>query len=291
MHNYIIATNIDRSGSQTPAKIRRNEEPTLFYRLIRLIGIDTSVNDFNDDFDEQHFVEDFVEDFVEEVSTAPINERIERNTEEHWEQLEREVAAIERVGNIIRFRQFIHEQGMRSLEARVTNRIGIEEQRERSRRLGEIYQSFDSQINHDTPLNMEYDVNMGSDSDDETQNQTFDSNLVTTFRDIAEEAASVAQDRRVPLTAIESVGGTQNPIQQPPDDIPNQFLCPITLEIMGDPVTVSDGFTYERSAISRIMVNNIGVSPLTREDLIPGIIIPNINLRQLIQEYIASSSH
>jgi len=31
--------------------------------------------------------------------------------------------------------------------------------------------------------------------------------------------------------------------------IPNEFLCPITHELMIDPVCASDGYTYERKAI------------------------------------------
>lgn len=34
------------------------------------------------------------------------------------------------------------------------------------------------------------------------------------------------------------------------DDLPHHFLCPITHDIMKDPVKCSDGFTYERRAIN-----------------------------------------
>ena len=35
--------------------------------------------------------------------------------------------------------------------------------------------------------------------------------------------------------------------------VPDEFICPITLKVMKDPVTASDGFTYEREAITRVM--------------------------------------
>ncbi|NBV88156.1 MAG: hypothetical protein EBR88_01365, partial [Betaproteobacteria bacterium] len=30
--------------------------------------------------------------------------------------------------------------------------------------------------------------------------------------------------------------------------VPNEFLCPITMMIMRDPVIISDGYSYERAA-------------------------------------------
>ena len=42
-------------------------------------------------------------------------------------------------------------------------------------------------------------------------------------------------------------------------EIPKEFLCPITLAIMRDPVIMSDGQTYERKAIEQALK----VSPLS----------------------------
>ena len=46
-------------------------------------------------------------------------------------------------------------------------------------------------------------------------------------------------------------------------NIPNEFLCPISLEIMRDPVICKDGHTYERAVILKWLETN-SVSPLTR---------------------------
>ena len=48
--------------------------------------------------------------------------------------------------------------------------------------------------------------------------------------------------------------------------IPNELLCPITMEAMTDPVIGSDGQTYVRSAIIQAL-NVRGVSPMTREPM------------------------
>ena len=47
--------------------------------------------------------------------------------------------------------------------------------------------------------------------------------------------------------------------------IPKEFLmCPITMDIMIDPVICDDGFTYEKKAILQIID---GKSPLTRQTI------------------------
>jgi len=50
---------------------------------------------------------------------------------------------------------------------------------------------------------------------------------------------------------------------------PDEFVCPITYEVMQDPVCASDGHTYERSAIEEVLAlpEERRKSPLTREPL------------------------
>ena len=48
---------------------------------------------------------------------------------------------------------------------------------------------------------------------------------------------------------------------------PNDFMCPITSARMIDPVVASDGHTYERYAIERVLFHETGMSPMTREKL------------------------
>ena len=70
-------------------------------------------------------------------------------------------------------------------------------------------------------------------------------------------------------------------------EIPNEFLCPITLEIMQDPVIASDGNTYERSAILQhiSMHAEYPRSPLTRDVLQSNILIENNNLVKMIEDF------
>ena len=39
-------------------------------------------------------------------------------------------------------------------------------------------------------------------------------------------------------------------------DIPKEFICPISLEIMKDPVIMSDGQTYDRESITKALKNS-----------------------------------
>jgi hypothetical protein len=65
-------------------------------------------------------------------------------------------------------------------------------------------------------------------------------------------------------------------------NIPEEYLCPITLEIMNDPVICNDGYTYERSAILGISND---ISPITGQKIDLHNLIPNRNLKISIERY------
>jgi ankyrin repeat protein len=71
------------------------------------------------------------------------------------------------------------------------------------------------------------------------------------------------------------------------DDEPTypDFLCPITHEVMKDPVILSDGHTYEKEAILKWLEGH-DTSPLTNEILPSLEIIPNIVLKNVIEKSI-----
>ena len=64
---------------------------------------------------------------------------------------------------------------------------------------------------------------------------------------------------------------------------PDAFCCPVTMELMRDPVVASDGFTYERDTLTKLLTTT-RCSPLTRETLNRQIMIPNINLKKRIRD-------
>ncbi|XP_072396788.1 WD repeat, SAM and U-box domain-containing protein 1-like [Diabrotica undecimpunctata] len=69
-------------------------------------------------------------------------------------------------------------------------------------------------------------------------------------------------------------------------DIPDEFLCPITHEIMSEPVMCSDGFTYEKNAITEWFMSGKYTSPMTNEVLSNTDVTRNIKLRNEIYEFL-----
>ncbi|KAJ9189425.1 hypothetical protein P3X46_000721 [Hevea brasiliensis] len=67
--------------------------------------------------------------------------------------------------------------------------------------------------------------------------------------------------------------------------IPHEFLCPITLEIMVDPVTVATGQTYERESIQRWLNSNHRTCPKTGQTLDHFSLAPNFAIRNLILQW------
>ncbi|GMH02042.1 hypothetical protein Nepgr_003881 [Nepenthes gracilis] len=69
--------------------------------------------------------------------------------------------------------------------------------------------------------------------------------------------------------------------------IPEDFLCPISLEIMKDPVIVATGQTYERSYIQRWIDSGNVTCPKTQQKLQNFTLTPNYVLRSLISQWCA----
>lgn len=75
-------------------------------------------------------------------------------------------------------------------------------------------------------------------------------------------------------------------------EIPQYFLCPISLQIMKDPVTVVTGITYDRESIRRWLLEAEEAScPLTKQPLARDAeLTPNHMLRRLIQAWCIANS-
>ena len=68
--------------------------------------------------------------------------------------------------------------------------------------------------------------------------------------------------------------------EEPPDD----FICPITTEVMIDPVMAADGHAYERTAIERWLATK-STSPMTGEALEHTFLSPSHMVRRQIREW------
>ncbi|KVI03611.1 Armadillo, partial [Cynara cardunculus var. scolymus] len=79
--------------------------------------------------------------------------------------------------------------------------------------------------------------------------------------------------------------GIANVINYDNEVIPNEFLCPISLQLMQDPVVISTGQTFERLSIQTWIQAGNGTCPTTRQFLTNTTLIPNYALRDLIVEW------
>ncbi|GAB4857284.1 hypothetical protein Ancab_015192 [Ancistrocladus abbreviatus] len=69
-------------------------------------------------------------------------------------------------------------------------------------------------------------------------------------------------------------------------EVPPFFVCPISLQIMRDPVTISTGITYDRDNIERwIFSGEKNSCPVTKLPLTDTDLTPNHTLRRLIQSW------
>ncbi|KAK8949264.1 E3 ubiquitin-protein ligase PUB23 [Platanthera zijinensis] len=74
--------------------------------------------------------------------------------------------------------------------------------------------------------------------------------------------------------------------------IPSYFLCPISLQIMRDPVTLPTGITYDRDSIERWLYSgHHNTCPVTNQPVLESdLITPNHTLRRLIQSWCSSNA-
>lgn len=92
---------------------------------------------------------------------------------------------------------------------------------------------------------------------------------------------------------LRAVQGLRNPLWQHISllneeniSLPQELLCPITQEFMREPVVASDGYSYEKSAISKWISTGNTSSPMTNETLTDLNLVPNKTLSLLIRKYL-----
>jgi U-box domain len=73
--------------------------------------------------------------------------------------------------------------------------------------------------------------------------------------------------------------------QQIVENVPDAFICPLTLEIMEDPVMNRSGHSFERAAIIEWMRRENATCPLTRKPIKLSDFVANRRLQQMIVEW------
>ncbi|CAI0555001.1 unnamed protein product [Linum tenue] len=73
--------------------------------------------------------------------------------------------------------------------------------------------------------------------------------------------------------------------------VPSFFRCPISLDVMKSPVSLSTGVTYDRSSIQRWLDSGNNTCPATMQVLDTKEFVPNANLHRLIQTWSSQNRH
>lgn len=68
-------------------------------------------------------------------------------------------------------------------------------------------------------------------------------------------------------------------------NVPDEFRCPISLDLMNDPVIIASGHTYDRSSIAQWINSGHHTCPKSGQRLIHMALIPNYALRSLIHQW------
>ncbi|KAJ1447323.1 hypothetical protein M885DRAFT_426907, partial [Pelagophyceae sp. CCMP2097] len=67
---------------------------------------------------------------------------------------------------------------------------------------------------------------------------------------------------------------------------PETFVCPISCDVMSEPVFAADGFTYERACIEQWFGRGKSTSPTTNAQLPHIHLVPNHAMRSAIQTFL-----
>ena len=74
------------------------------------------------------------------------------------------------------------------------------------------------------------------------------------------------------------------PANNIPKDVEEKLICPISLEVMTDPVVTPYGHTFERKTIEEYIDRN-GICPITRKPLTKQALIPNYSIREMLEHF------
>ncbi len=108
-----------------------------------------------------------------------------------------------------------------------------------------------------------------------TNRQSYIANIVQIFK-TTEVYSADKNELREKLRKIQSAMG---------DSVPEEFICPITQEIFVDPVMTSDGTSFERFAVSKILTRLGNICPVKGTALSDSTVTPNIILRKIIEDF------
>ena len=95
----------------------------------------------------------------------------------------------------------------------------------------------------------------------------------------------LAFSERVVAAVAPSDPVAASPAPPGPGEAPENLCCPISMELMTQPVLSADGFTYDRHAIEAWLARGKTTSPTTGAPLAHTMLTPNHLVKSMIAEY------
>ncbi|KAJ0248330.1 U-box domain-containing protein 13 [Hirschfeldia incana] len=105
------------------------------------------------------------------------------------------------------------------------------------------------------------------------------------IKDFVQMETDNSEDQKAGVSNSSSNGETSTAVSQKIPVVPDDFRCPISLEMMRDPVIVSTGQTYERTCIEKWIEAGHSTCPKTQQALTSTTLTPNYVLRSLIAQW------
>jgi len=126
-------------------------------------------------------------------------------------------------------------------------------------------------------------------------NNNVDSNIYNQYNNnnnnnvIAENPFHYDADIQINDNNDDILNSEENKIQlKDENNIPEIYLCPISLQLMTDPVINPYGITYNRNSIEKWLKKS-DQDPVTKKKLTKNMLFPNYALKSLIEEYIKAN--
>jgi hypothetical protein len=95
----------------------------------------------------------------------------------------------------------------------------------------------------------------------------------------AAESTSTCRSQSTAVTGLQGVSQIKMA-----GAVPHSFMCPITCDVLERPVVAADGHSYELEAITQWLESHT-TSPLTNAQLHNTVLVPNVALRNAIEEW------
>jgi hypothetical protein len=111
---------------------------------------------------------------------------------------------------------------------------------------------------------------------------------------VADEEEKHRKEEKEDVPVIHGVKASSTITEENEDEarnsraIPDGFVCPLTLEVMVDPVLDGEGNTYERKALLE-WLKKCHQSPISRQPLNQKFLVPNIALRDAINDFMGEA--